>query len=52
MLHAAATPAVDSLHVFDAQIAAVCEARSATLATRNVKDFEDTGVTVVDPWNT
>jgi hypothetical protein len=39
------------ISVFDAQIAAVCQARSATLATRNVKDFEGTGVTVIDPWN-
>ena len=39
------------ISVFDAQIAAVCQARSATLATRNVKDFEGTGVVVIDPWN-
>jgi hypothetical protein len=35
---------------FDAQIAAICLVRGATLATRNVKDFEGTGVEVVDPW--
>lgn len=34
----------------DAQIAAMCRAHDAGLATRNVKDFADTGVTVVDPW--
>ncbi len=34
----------------DAQIAAVCAARGATLATRNVRDFLDTGVELVDPW--
>lgn len=34
----------------DAQIAAICQARAATLATRNVTDFADTGVEVVDPW--
>lgn len=39
------------ISVFDAQIAAICQARSAALATRNVKDFESTGVTVIDPWN-
>lgn len=38
--------------VFDAQIAAVCHARSALLATRNVKDFEATGIGVINPWNT
>jgi len=35
---------------FDAQIAAICRVRDATLATRNIKDFHDTGITVVDPW--
>jgi toxin FitB len=35
---------------FDAQIAAICRRHAATLATRNVKDFERTGVDVVDPW--
>jgi len=35
---------------FDAQIAAICRAHGATLATRNVKDFRETGVDVVDPW--
>jgi predicted nucleic acid-binding protein len=38
------------ISVFDAQIAAVCQARGAKLATRNVKDFEETGVTIIDPW--
>lgn len=35
---------------FDAQIAAICSTHHATLATRNVKDFEHTGITVIDPW--
>ena len=35
---------------FDAQIAAICVTHRATLATRNVRDFEHTGITVVDPW--
>lgn len=39
------------ISAFDAQIAAVCQARSATLATRNVKDFEGTGIPVTDPWS-
>ncbi len=34
----------------DAQIAAICRAHNATLATRNLKDFRDTGVDVIDPW--
>jgi len=35
---------------FDAQIAAICRSRGASLATRNVKDFQETGIDVVDPW--
>ena len=34
----------------DAQIAAICRAQQAKLATRNVKDFEDTEVDIIDPW--
>lgn len=34
----------------DAQIAAICRTRQATLATRNIKDFEDTGIDLVNPW--
>ncbi|SHN48213.1 type II toxin-antitoxin system VapC family toxin [Cryptosporangium aurantiacum] len=37
---------------FDAQIAAICRSRNATLATRNTKDFHQTGVELVDPWLT
>lgn len=35
---------------FDAQIAAICRAHAATLATRNTKDFADTGIALVNPW--
>jgi predicted nucleic acid-binding protein len=35
---------------FDAQIAAICRAHGATLATRNGRDFVETGVTTADPW--
>lgn len=34
----------------DAQIAAICLAHGATCATRNMKDFQYTGVKLVDPW--
>lgn len=34
----------------DAQIAAICRSREATLATRNTRDFESTGIDVLDPW--
>jgi predicted nucleic acid-binding protein len=35
----------------DAQVAAICRLYDADLGTRNVKDFDDTGVRVVDPWS-
>lgn len=35
---------------FDALIAAVCRSRSATLATRNLPDFDGTGIEIIDPW--
>ena len=35
----------------DAQIASICRKLQATLATRNTRDFEDTGIDVIDPWN-
>jgi predicted nucleic acid-binding protein len=34
----------------DAQIAAIARSRGATLATRNMADFEDCGVRLVNPW--
>src|SRR3954452_7466706 len=34
---------------FDAQIAAICRSQAATLATRNTKDFTDTGISIIDP---
>ena len=35
---------------FDALIAGVCRSKGATLATRNVSDFEGTGIEIIDPW--
>lgn len=35
---------------FDAMIAAMARSRGAKLATRNVKDFIDCGLDVIDPW--
>lgn len=35
----------------DAQIAATCLVFEASVATRNVRDFEGTGVTVINPWD-
>ena len=34
----------------DCQIAAISRSHGAVVVTRNVRDFEDTGVDVVDPW--
>lgn len=34
----------------DAQIAAICRSRDALLATGNVKDFDATGISIIDPW--
>jgi predicted nucleic acid-binding protein len=34
----------------DAQIAAICRSHNAACATRNTKDFTQTGVQLLDPW--
>ncbi|HEY7276879.1 MAG TPA: type II toxin-antitoxin system VapC family toxin [Trebonia sp.] len=36
--------------VADAQIAAICRDSGAILATRNIADFEETGIELIDPW--
>lgn len=36
---------------FDALIAAICRTAGATLATRNIKDFEEMGIPLVNPWD-
>jgi predicted nucleic acid-binding protein len=35
---------------FDAQVASICHAHRAPLATCNAKDFEGTAIDVIDPW--
>jgi toxin FitB len=35
---------------FDGQIAAICRRHAASLATRNGRDFQDTGLAITDPW--
>jgi toxin FitB len=35
---------------FDALIAAICRSRGAKLATRNLPDFDSTGIDAIDPW--
>ncbi len=39
------------LPILDRQIAAIALAHRATLATRNVRHFETTGIAIVDPWD-
>ena len=34
----------------DLQIAAIARSRGLAVATRNVRDFKDTGVQIVNPW--
>ena len=34
----------------DAQIAAIARSRGASVATRNIEDFVDCGIAVVNPW--
>jgi len=35
----------------DMMIAGIVRSREATLATRNVRDFEDCGIPLIDPWH-
>lgn len=35
---------------FDAQIAAIARSVGAAIATRNVADFEDCGIEILNPW--
>lgn len=34
----------------DGQIAAIAHSRGMALATRNIRDFEDIGITLINPW--
>ena len=34
----------------DCQIAAIAQAQGMAVATRNIRDFSDTGIEVIDPW--
>ncbi len=39
------------ISIADAQIAAICRSRGATLGTRKLRDFEGVGITVLNPWD-
>lgn len=36
---------------FDAEIACICRSHGAVLATRNVKDFDNVGLELTNPWD-
>ncbi|MES1197487.1 MAG: type II toxin-antitoxin system VapC family toxin [Pseudomonadota bacterium] len=50
-LLAAAREAGRPMSTPDAQIAAIAKAAMAPLATRNVRDFASTGLTLINPWD-
>ena len=37
-------------HELDCQIAAIARANAAQVATRNVRDFTDCGIEIINPW--
>jgi predicted nucleic acid-binding protein len=39
------------ISVADGQIAAICRQYEATLATRNLRDFDGMGLDLIDPWS-
>ena len=43
--------AVRTVAPADCQIAAIAHSRGMAVVTRNVRDFEDIGIEVVDPWS-
>jgi predicted nucleic acid-binding protein len=40
------------VEIRDVQLAGIAAARKARLATRNIRHFEGTGITLIDPWTT
>jgi predicted nucleic acid-binding protein len=36
---------------FDIQIAAIAKSRGMAVATRNIPDFEHSGIELIDPWS-
>ena len=50
-LAAASERAGRPMGLADGQIAAICLAHNASLATRNVRDFDQLGLQLVNPWD-
>jgi predicted nucleic acid-binding protein len=38
------------IQAIDAQIVAIASVHGASLATRNIRDFKDCGVVLINPW--
>ena len=51
LITAARKRAGRTIKVFDSQIAAIARVFGATVATRDVDNFEHSGITVINPWN-
>jgi len=49
---AAAVASGRAMALPDAQIAAIALTESASVATRNIRDFEPSGVPLINPWET
>lgn len=45
------TRAGQPISAFDAQIAAICRQHEAILVTRNTADFTETGIQLINPWD-
>jgi predicted nucleic acid-binding protein len=41
----------ETMSIPDAQIASICMQHNAVLVTRNTRDFEGTGVALINPWD-
>ena len=50
LIAAARRPAGRPINHADCQIAAIARCRGATIATRDVADFEGSGIDLIDPW--
>jgi toxin FitB len=40
-----------TIEIRDVQIAGIAAVRKATIATRNIRHFEDLGVALINPWS-
>ena len=50
LVNASATGSGNPISFADCAIAAIASAHGFTLATRNTRDFRDTGVETINPW--